>query len=100
MKYILLLLLGCATPMPKTNLLIWKFDSIDQDICASTPGLNNLGIKRVITCTPEMSSVCSPNLAEYEEFIPYCSDELRDMLAVDSNELYQVLKDRAKNNTF
>lgn len=99
MKYLLLILSGCASTMPTTNLLVWKFDVIDKDMCSSTPGLNMLGIKRVVNCSSETEALCSPDLAEYEEFIPYCSDDLRDMLAVDSNELYQILKDRAKNNT-
>lgn len=99
MKYLLLLLLGCVTPIKKTNLLVWKFDTIEEDICASSPDLKYLGIKRVLTCTPDMESVCKPNMADYEEFIPYCSPEIQSMLAVDGDELYQIIKDRAKNNT-
>lgn len=98
MKYLLFLLVSCAYKYPKTDIHIWIPDNIDQSVCEKTPELENYGMYRVITCTDQSTSLCAPGVGEYEEFMPYCSPQIKQMLGVDSEELFQLLKDRAKNN--
>lgn len=92
----LFLLMSCTSTHPKTDIHIWMHDKVDPSLCSN----NNYGIYRVITCTDQSTALCTPGVGEYEEFISYCSDEIKGMLGVDSGELYQLLKDRAKNKTF
>lgn len=93
---------GCTTvnvPNKKTPPInIWMQEGLPAEVCQKNPDLLNYGVFRVVECVTDNDPLCSAETKTYEEFVSYCSDQITNYLVIYDDELFELLKQRAKNS--
>lgn len=77
------LFLSACVSRPKVTADIYQHETISFEMCEANPELINFGIYRVIG-------------EDDEEFIPYCSPEITDYLAIHQRQAEPILRDATR----
>jgi hypothetical protein len=92
---------SCSTvnaPKKDTPINIWLQEGLPREVCEKNPELMNYGVFRVVGCDDQKDPLCNADIKAYEEFVSYCSEQITSYLTIYEDELYDLLKQRAKNS--
>lgn len=77
---------------------VWMQEGLPIEVCQKNPELLKYGVFRVVECVTDSDPLCSAETKTYEEFVSYCSDRITNYLVIYDDELFELLKQRAKNS--